>query len=143
MNPIITIGLAGDVMLGRVLDDIITDRGYEYPWGDMLPEFRQTNLNLINLETTFTNSEQKVLKTFNFKATPDKVQSLLAANITVANLANNHIFDFAEEGFVETLHVLDNAGIAHVGAGMNWDEAIRPVVLRKKGMRIGIRGVYR
>jgi poly-gamma-glutamate synthesis protein (capsule biosynthesis protein) len=38
---------------------------------------------------------------------------------------------------MESLGVLDENGIAHVGAGANWAEARKPVVLTKKGTRFG------
>jgi poly-gamma-glutamate synthesis protein (capsule biosynthesis protein) len=140
MAPL-TIGLAGDVMLGRTLDTIISQRGYDYPWGDILPVMRNTDLNIVNLETTLTHNSRKVYKTFNFKASPDKVQSLVSANIGVVNLANNHILDFKMEGLLETIQTLDKSGINHVGAGKKIEEALKAIVIRKKGVRIGVLGM--
>ena len=105
-----------------------------------VPVLRSTDVNIINLETTLTTSNKKVPKVFNFKAAPDKVKSLTEAHITVANLANNHILDYSEEGMIETLHTLKKAGILYAGAGMNSDEAAKPVILEKKKFRIGLLG---
>jgi poly-gamma-glutamate synthesis protein (capsule biosynthesis protein) len=38
-------------------------------------------------------------------------------------LANNHVFDYGEEGLADTLDALDEAGIASIGAGRNLKEA--------------------
>jgi poly-gamma-glutamate capsule biosynthesis protein CapA/YwtB (metallophosphatase superfamily) len=141
MNDLLTIGFAGDVMLGRTLDKIISQRGYDFPWGNVLGLMKNTDMNIINLETTLTNSRKQVYKTFNFKASPDKVQSLVNANITVANLANNHIMDFDREGLLETIEMLDNAGIKHVGAGRDSVLATAPVRITKKNIRIGVLGL--
>jgi poly-gamma-glutamate capsule biosynthesis protein CapA/YwtB (metallophosphatase superfamily) len=141
MNSSLTIGLTGDVMLGRTLDTIISQKGHNYPWGDVLPLLMDTDLNLINLETTLTDSERKVYKTFNFKSSPDNVQSLVNANVTIANLANNHILDFAHEGLLQTIETLNAAGIKHVGAGKNLDEAVTPVVVQRKNFRVGVLGL--
>ncbi|HET9485849.1 MAG TPA: CapA family protein [Chryseosolibacter sp.] len=141
MNDSLTIGLAGDVMIGRTIDKVIDQKGHNYPWGNLLPVMNGTDLNVINLETTLTNSNRKADKTFNFKASPDKVQSLLNANISVANLANNHILDFANEGMFETIQTLDKAAILHVGAGENEKEAAAPAIIMKKGLRIGVLGI--
>ncbi len=127
-------------MLGRTLDPIISLRGYNYPWGNVLPAMRDTDVNIINLETTLTKSDLKRKKTFNFKASPDKVTSLTNAKITVANLANNHILDFSTEGLLETVDTLDRAGITHVGAGKNRKEAVAPVIINKKGVAVGVLG---
>lgn len=139
-NEVITIGLAGDVMIGRGVNAAISNKGYVYPWGDVLQLLKSTDINIINLEAALTHSDKRVFKTFNFKATPDKVKTLTEASITAVNLANNHILDFSEEGLVETIKALDGANIKHVGAGMNEEEAQKPVVLSKKDIRIGILG---
>jgi poly-gamma-glutamate synthesis protein (capsule biosynthesis protein) len=141
MNDLLTIGFTGDVMLGRTLDKVISQRGYDYPWGNVLPLLKDTDMNIINLETTLTNSSKPVDKTFNFKASPDKVQSLVNANITVANLANNHILDFDRDGLLETTETLDRAGIRHVGAGKNWEMASSPLVIIKRNIRISLLGL--
>ena len=136
----VVIGFAGDVMIGRTVDPVISREGYLYVWGDVLPVLRSTDVNIINLETTLTTSNKKVPKVFNFKAAPDKVKSLTEAHITIANIANNHILDYSEEGMTETIHTLEKAGILYAGAGMNSDEAAKPVILEKKKFRIGLLG---
>jgi len=136
----IVIGLMGDVMIGRGVNIAISDKGYTYPWGNVLPLLKNTDINIINLEAALTNSTKKILKTFNFKASPDKIKTLTEASITVANLANNHVLDFSEEGLMETLQTLNMAGIKYEGAGMNEKEAARPVILTAKNITIGILG---
>ncbi len=140
-GPTVVVGLAGDVMLGRGVDEKIAQRHYGYPWGDVLPLLHGTDVNIVNLETTITVSTRVVPKTFNYKAAPDKVQSLVDARIDVVNLANNHSLDFSEEGLRETMAVLDGAGIRHVGAGPTRDDARRPVILTRKGVTLGIIGL--
>lgn len=139
-HAMVRIGLAGDTMIGRLVNIAISERGYSYPWGNILSLLSSTDLNLVNLETTLTTSIDVVPKTFNFKADPDKVQTLQVGNIHAVNIANNHILDFGESGLIETIRTLDQAGIAHVGAGINIQEAKRPIIYAKNGIRIGIIG---
>lgn len=136
----VTIGFCGDVMLGRLVNETIDRTAFDYPWGNMLSLLQQNDVNVINLETTLTHSNNIIPKVFNFKATPDKVQSLILANITVCNLANNHILDFSIEGMQETIKTLDQAGIAHVGAGNNITQAAQPTIIEHNNIRIGIIG---
>lgn len=136
----ITIGLCGDVMIGRSLDEIISQKGYKYPWGNALSLFEKIDLNIINLETTLTKSDKKTSKVFNFKAQPDKIQTLSEACITLVNIANNHILDYSTEGLIETIMMLKKVGIKYVGAGMNEQEAAEMAVVNKKGMQIGVLG---
>lgn len=140
MGNNICIGLAGDVMLGRLVNLRIPETNYAYPWGDMLNIMKKADLNIVNLETTLTNSEEKVVKIFTFKATPDKVESLKQGNIKVVNIANNHILDYSIEGLEETIETLEKAGIRHCGAGSDIWEAERAAIANVKGLRVAILG---
>ncbi|MFW6074601.1 MAG: CapA family protein [Chloroflexota bacterium] len=135
------IAICGDVMLGRLVNDYIPQRGYEYPWGDVLPLLRDADAFLINQEfaltssTTPWNPEGKV---FHFRADPEMIAALQAANVSFSCLANNHIGDFDVTGLLETLEILDRAGIAHAGAGRNDAEASAPALLDVRGLTIAI-----
>src|SRR4030095_2923157 len=134
-NDHISIGFAGDVMIGRLVNDIIEKKGYSYPWGNSLPLLAQTDLRIINLETTLTTHTQKNPKVFNFRALPDRVKTLQNAHIDIVNLANNHSLDFKEEGLAQTIATLDSAGIHHVGAGATIYSACKPIILTKDGIK--------
>ena len=136
----ILIGLMGDVMLGRLVDEAIPSVGYVYPWGDLLDVLRSTDLNVANLETTLTTSGEAMAKVFTFKAAPDRVQALREARIDVCNLANNHSLDFGGAGLMETIEVLDSVGIERVGAGGTPEEAAAPAVVERRGVSVGILG---
>jgi poly-gamma-glutamate capsule biosynthesis protein CapA/YwtB (metallophosphatase superfamily) len=127
-------------MIGRNVDSVITNRGYAYPWGNVLPLLQSTDVNIINLETTLTYSNNEVPKVFNFKASPDKVNVLTKAHITAVNLANNHILDYSEEGLFETIENLEAARILHTGAGSNYRAAATPVIMERNNIRIGLQG---
>lgn len=136
----VIIGLTGDVMIGRLVDDMLSYKDPSYLWGDMLPLLNQTDMNLINLEAALTLSEKEVFKIYHFKAKPERIETLTLASVDVANLANNHCLDYSYEGLVDTLKGLDKAGIRHIGAGENISEAKRPAILHIKGIKIGILG---
>jgi len=134
------IGIMGDVMIGRTLDEVLDRTPPEYIWGDLLSFLHQTDFNLINLEAALTKSEERVEKVFNFKTDPSHIKSLNAAHISVTNLANNHILDFSESGLLETLSTLDKVSIGHIGAGKNIADAQKPFFLSKNGIHIGMIG---
>ncbi len=134
------ISFGGDTMLGRLVNERIDQTSFAYPWGNLLPLLLKNDLNIINLETTLTHSNETVPKVFNFKATPDKVETLSIANINICNLANNHILDFGISGLQETIDTLNHADIAYVGAGMNVKNAAKPVIIEHNGLTVGIIG---
>jgi poly-gamma-glutamate synthesis protein (capsule biosynthesis protein) len=134
------IGLTGDVMIGRLVEKTLSKVESSYIWGNMLPWLQATDFNLINFEAALTTHDQEVLKTFNFKAKPERVESLSLASIGAVNLANNHSLDYSEEGLLETLQALDQVKIRHVGAGKNLEEAKNPTFVNVQGIKIGIIG---
>ena len=127
-------------MIGRLVDEHLALHSSFSIWGDLHPFLRETDVNIVNLETALTQSEKIVPKTFNFKADPSRDASLLNGTIHAVNLANNHILDFSEEGLIETIHTLDKANILHVGAGITSKEAMSPAIFEKKGIRFGLLG---
>ena len=56
----------------------------------------------------------------------------------VVSLANNHVMDLGEDGLRNTIRMLHDNGIKYFGAGMDAEEASRPVVIEKEGKRIAI-----
>jgi poly-gamma-glutamate synthesis protein (capsule biosynthesis protein) len=138
----VTLALAGDVMLGRLMNDIIRECGVAYPWGDLLPVTRSADLCLVNLECALTAHANRWFgaqpKPFHFRAEPSAVETLRTGGVDFVSLANNHIGDFGPEGLLETIAVLDRAGIAHAGAGPTAALACAPARLMAQGCRVGV-----
>lgn len=136
----ITLAIAGDVMLGRMVNAYIPEKGFAYPWGNVLPVLKEADLFLINLEFTLTSETRPwdVLKAFNFRAEPSVSETLKLGRVDFASVANNHVLDFGPEGLRETLEVLDEAGIAHAGSGIDTASAQSPAILTANGTRIAV-----
>jgi hypothetical protein len=60
------------------------------------------------------------------------------AGLDGVTLGNNHILDAGTTGLDETMGHLDDAGIAHAGAGMNLAEARKPMVFDLGGTKVGV-----
>jgi hypothetical protein len=60
------------------------------------------------------------------------------AGLDGVTLGNNHILDAGTTGLNETMRHLDDAGIAHAGAGMYLAEARKPMVFDLGGTKIGV-----
>lgn len=131
----------GDVMLGRLVDEQIPQRAPESFWGTALPVLRSADAVFANLECAISDRGcpwSRTPKTFFFCARPQAVDVLKAAGIRYVSLANNHILDYEEDAFHDTLMHLDDAGIAHAGAGRTAAEAMMPARLEIGGMKIGV-----
>ena len=142
MAPSLTVALVGDVMLGRGVDQMIATHGFAYPWGDVLPDVRGVDCFLINLECALTDHTERWHdgghKPFYFRARPRVVETLRVAGVDFAALANNHAADFGMTGLLDTVRHLDEAGIAHAGAGGDLIAARAPAFLTAGEWRIGV-----
>lgn len=58
----------------------------------------------------------------------------------IVSLANNHAFDLGVEGLKNAIFLLDKQGIQHFGAGMNLEEAKKPVVIKNGNEEIALFG---
>ena len=65
---------------------------------------------------------------------------LKGINADIWNICNNHIMDAKEEGIKATLKNATSHGALTLGAGMNEEEARRPVILKEAG-GIGMIGI--
>src|ERR671917_255052 len=60
------------------------------------------------------------------------------AGLDGVTLGNNHILDAGTSGLDETMGHLDDAGIAHAGAGMDLAQARKPMIFDVGGTKIGV-----
>lgn len=97
------------------------------------------DVRIFNLETPICEVENKIPKAGpNFIAPPNTINGIKGLNPSLVTLANNHIFDQGEQGLFDTMHLLNKYKIAYVGAGKNVDEANKPFIINKHGLKIGI-----
>lgn len=142
MDRPVRIGVAGDVMLGRLVNDDIRDTGPEHPWGNLRPTLRSLDAFLVNLECAITSRVEKwrngYHRPFHFRADPAAVETLHAGRVDFASIANNHIGDFGPQGLLDTIVALDRAGIMHAGAGRDLGAARAPALLQVGGLRVAV-----
>jgi poly-gamma-glutamate capsule biosynthesis protein CapA/YwtB (metallophosphatase superfamily) len=126
----VRIALAGDTMLGRGVARELERRPPQSLFEPALAELtRAADLFVLNLECCISERGKPVPKTFNFRAPPTAVETLLHLGVDCVTLANNHALDYGVEALLDTLEYLRAAGIAWAGAGENVEEARAPVVV--------------
>lgn len=72
-----------------------------------------------------------------FVVDPDVAYSLKNVGFDLVSSAGNHTWDAGTPGIEDTLKALADAGVASYGIGMNLDEARKPVILERKGTKVG------
>ncbi|WP_329437354.1 CapA family protein [Streptomyces sp. NBC_01280] len=142
----VTLALAGDTMLGRAVAERTVRRG---PGGLFAPGLvevaAEADAVLLNLECCISARGEPTTavpgKPFFFRAPPRAVEALNDLGVTAVTLANNHALDYGPQALLDTLALLEAAGIRAVGAGPGQAEARAPEVLTVGGLRIGLLGL--
>jgi poly-gamma-glutamate capsule biosynthesis protein CapA/YwtB (metallophosphatase superfamily) len=126
----VKVALAGDTMLGRGVAKELGRRPPQSLVDDGLAEItRAADLFVLNLECCISERGEPVPKTFNFRAPPAAVETLLHLGVDCVTLANNHALDYGTEALLDTFEHLRAAGIAWAGAGESLEAARKPVVV--------------
>ncbi|NCY03617.1 MAG: CapA family protein [Planctomycetia bacterium] len=107
------------------------------PFAACGPLFADADHVVGNLECVLGTGGDRVLKPYTFRAAPAAI-ACLKRRFSALSLANNHSGDFGPEGLVETLRILDAAGIAAFGAGRTPADARRPLVLERNGFKVAL-----
>lgn len=115
----------GDIMVARGVQEILIGRtdGLETVFGDTLSVLQKNDITIGNLEGVVTSSKNNAVKTYTFRFDERVLPHLKEAGFDYLMQANNHAYDFGEEGFKDTLAAFEKYGIPTSGAGYNADEA--------------------
>lgn len=108
-------------------------------FGEFSEIIRHSDLAVTNLECPLTGSQVAIRKIGpNLKACPDVARILKEAGFNLVTLANNHIYDYDEEGLEETLKILADNAIDFVGAGKTLSEAQRIFYREIRNVKVAI-----
>jgi poly-gamma-glutamate synthesis protein (capsule biosynthesis protein) len=136
------LALGGDVMLARLVTKTLRAKGPRHVWGDVLPLLVAADVAIVNLECVIAEggSPFEPPRVYTFDADPLAVEALTLAGIDGVSLANNHALDHRAPAMLECLGRLDDAGVAHAGAGRTRDDAARPALIETDGLRVALVG---
>jgi poly-gamma-glutamate capsule biosynthesis protein CapA/YwtB (metallophosphatase superfamily) len=137
-DHVVSINITGDVLLDRGVKKLIDVAGVSGVMSSVAPLFSAADYTLINLECPVTEIVAPRKKTFVFRADPGLLTGLRSAGVTHAGVANNHTLDQGEAGFVDTVKNLVKAGITAVGVINGEENAVRPEVIEKNGVKIAV-----
>ena len=79
--------------------------------------FAKADFSIVNLEGALTDSNNEQEKAGpKIKAPVKSINGLKNLGVKAVALANNHVTDYGQQGFLDTIHTLFSAGIDYVGA---------------------------
>jgi len=132
---------AGDTNLDPSVITTFRTHGYDYAWSGMRGLFQRDDLTIVNCECAVSTLGTKVPgKSFNFRGDPAALPAMRTAGVDVANLGNNHAYDFGPTALLDTRKNLLTNGIAPVGAGEHSAAANAPAMFEVKGWTIAVVG---
>jgi Bacterial capsule synthesis protein PGA_cap len=104
------------------------------------PWLRDADYRIGNLEVPIaTVGAPMDNKIYTFRAHP-RVLKVLAGRFDALAVSNNHSGDYGRAAFLETMALVQGAGIATFGGGRNLAEAHRPLWIERQGLRIAVLG---
>ncbi len=132
-----TVSVVGDIMLARRVGTSL--RGdFARPLRPTAPRLASADLTIGNLESTLSRLGPRTQGDDSFGADPRVLAGLKLAGFDVLSLGNNHVGDFGLESLTVTQRLLRRGGFATVGAGASLDDAWKPAVIARDGVRFGI-----
>ncbi|MBQ8526977.1 MAG: CapA family protein [Lachnospiraceae bacterium] len=105
----------------------------------LLSEMRQADICMVNNEFPYSNRGTPIPeKAFTFRSKPENVKLLHEMGVDIVSLANNHAYDHGEIALLDTLDILEGAGVKYVGAGRDLKEASEASYFEINGVKIAI-----
>lgn len=105
----------------------------------LITQMKQSDYMILNNEFSISDRGKPMKgKAYTFCAPTQNTAILQKLGVDAVSLANNHVFDYGETAFLDTLSSLKQAGIKYVGGGKNRKEAKKPVFFNCKGKTIAI-----
>lgn len=111
----------------------------ENPFSEVEPILTQSDYVVGNLECMAKGENgENLLKQPRLTTTVETLNYLKNIHLSVACLAQNHVYDHLEDGFKKTTDFLNNNKIRYFGAGYSNQLAQTPIIIEKNDIKIGL-----
>lgn len=113
--------IVGDLFPIKANIELFSEGDVQTLFGDRICKlFSESDLRICNLEGALTDGNERCDKTGPVICSPTAaLKAYKKMGIDYCMLANNHITDAGQQGVADTMQALDDAGIRHLGVGLN------------------------
>ncbi|MDP2606301.1 MAG: CapA family protein [Deltaproteobacteria bacterium] len=132
----VALALAGDTMLTRKLIPFKEEKFLRLR--EILRGADAAFANLEGTVHTWDEGTPGITQGTFMTIDPKLLEDLKWLGINMVSCANNHAFDYGEDGVLANLRHLDAAGLTHAGTGKNLAEARAPGYLDTPNGRVGL-----
>ena len=118
--------IAGDFVPRARVQALIDEGKYKELFSDILPCISDSDYSVINLEAPIvvSPSAEPIQKCGpNIKSSPLAIKALRDIGFNMVTLANNHFYDYGENGVKDTLQACEAEGMDYVGGGFDLKQA--------------------
>lgn len=94
---------------------------------DTVKVMKDSDLMVVNSEFTVSERGSAMRgKQYTFRAHPSRLKIYEEMGVDLVTLANNHVYDFGRDAFLDMLDAFDEIKMPRIGAGRNLEEAMKP-----------------
>lgn len=132
--------IAGDFCSQNRVATLIDRKEYAPIFSEVAQITKIADYSIVNFECAVVEGNAQAINKCgpNFRCTSYAVEAIKYAGFDAVTLANNHIYDYGEEGLKETLKALERYQVDYVGAGANIEEAAKVLYKNVGGKRLAI-----
>jgi poly-gamma-glutamate capsule biosynthesis protein CapA/YwtB (metallophosphatase superfamily) len=124
----VTLAAVGDIHIDRVPPEGLMRH--------VADEIRSADIRFANSEQMFSQGGCPDPHHATFSH-PRNIPALQEVGFDVVSLANNHTMDWGAAALLDSIERLESAGIRQVGAGPDMAAARKPVIIERKGVKVG------
>lgn len=142
--------IIGDINLSFVGDISLADDWEIMPYYDsrnngvygilgekVVDIMNEADIMVANNEFTVSNRGARMPnKYYTFRAYPERLSIYGKIGVDIVSIANNHVYDYGEDAFLDMLGHLKEYDIPYVGGGINREEATSPYYFIANGYKI-------
>ncbi len=142
-NAEVRLGFVGDIMLDRgVKTSVYKNFGGNYEKVfEEAGKLKTPDIMFGNLEGPISDQGKNVGSKFSFRFEPGTASVLKSAGFDIVSFANNHVGDWSQAAFLDTLGHLAENNILFTGAGDNYEKVTKPTIIERSGIQIGFLGM--
>ncbi|MFA6797191.1 MAG: CapA family protein [Candidatus Paceibacterota bacterium] len=137
----IKIAFVGDIMLDRGVEQKIRGAGngdFDFVFQNIKEDLKGYDFLVGNLEGPVSDKGKDKYNLYSFRMEPEVLKTLEKVGFDVLSVANNHMGDWGIDAIVDTFDRFNETNIKFIGGGYSNEQTIKPVVLEKEGVKIGL-----
>ena len=130
------VSLSDDWYVGKAYDSR-NKKVYGILSEDTVKLMNDSDFMVVNSEFTVSNRGSKMAgKQYTFRAKPERLNIYHEMGVDLALLANNHVYDYGKDAFLDMLDHFKEYKIPYIGAGKNFEEAKSAYYIVLNGYKI-------